>query len=219
MKKIFVSDVCDTLYYSNTTFDFIKFIVKKERAFAKLLLFYLITQKASPVCVLLIVITKITGRDLPKAIALKLLSGYTREKLIISANAFYDQVLIHKRVPLTFEEFEKARQEHSSIYLISASIDPVISVIAERLNVSYISSTLHYTDNGISKGLLSFDAVGKKHELLQKLITDNAAYLTTMSDNFSDKPLLQMAQRAIAVVYKEKAKDYWANINPEYIYL
>jgi phosphoserine phosphatase len=219
LKKIFISDVCDTLYFSNTTFDFIDFVLEKEKAFAKQFLLFLIKNKFSPLCILFIILNKVIGRDIAKAFALKFLSGYTREDLIEKANAFYDLVLIYKEIPYTFKELQTARQEQSAIYLLSASIDPVVSVIAERLNVSFISSTLLYDEHGISKGMLSYDTAGKKSELLQKVMSDKAVYLTIMSDNFSDKLLLQMAQRAIAVVYSEKAKQYWKDINPEYIYL
>ena len=47
--SIVVFDICDTLYYSNTTFDFIHFALAELKKTTELIAFTLLTKKYSPV--------------------------------------------------------------------------------------------------------------------------------------------------------------------------
>ncbi|MXD56885.1 wfdB, partial [Escherichia coli] len=70
------------------------------------------------------------------------------------------------------------RYKHEKIILMSASVDPVINVIAKNLNVEAVSSKLEFIDNK-STGLLEYNLTGIKH-----LQVNNPVSLI-VTDNFS----------------------------------
>ncbi|OSK40025.1 hypothetical protein EAHG_00709 [Escherichia coli B671] len=127
------------------------------------------------------------------------MEGYEKSILEELANLFYDEFLIFKEKNEVMALLE--RYKHEKIILMSASVDPVINVIAKKLNVEAVSSKLEFIDNK-STGLLEYNLKGIKH-----LQINNPVSLI-VTDNFSDINLIKLADTAV-IISKAKDKNKW----------
>ena len=202
-KEIIVFDVCDTLYYSNTTFDFLGFLFSNN--WFKKTLFWFYTTKYSPVFVFLVVLSKLLKEDFVKKKSLKLLKGYPKSALESQAVVFVEDVLETKKVRETQRLLQEAIKSSKEVVLLSASIDVVVQAIARRLHVKSESSLLAY-ENGVCLGYLKSDLSGKKRDYLALDLIDE---LTVYSDNYTDLSLLKAATNAVGVVCSEEQERFW----------
>ena len=95
---VFVFDVCDTLFYSNTTFDFLHFVLAQRGTAAQRATLRALTARWSPLFVGLVVWQKITGGDPVKAAALGLLKGISKEELYALGRRFVAEFLPARRI-------------------------------------------------------------------------------------------------------------------------
>ena len=207
---IIVSDVCDTLYFSNTTMDYVFYVLKQEGRKGSLNLIYSISSKKSPLFYSLILISKIIKVDLIKVMTVKMLKGISKETLDRYAQSFVKEELSGRKIEKTFSllnQFSGARW-----ILLSSSLDPVVSAVAATLKSEYASSQLEYKQ-GICTGKLIFEMKGKKHEVLEDKFGTFSEELLVISDNISDRELILKADKRYAVVYKDKFKSFWKKMN------
>ncbi len=211
--SFFFCDVCDTLYRSNTTFDFIRFVVAKRGGISRVLL-WAISSTQSPLFYLLILLNKITGRDWPRQLALQFLRGMSSEELEQEATQFYQ----HYLVPRANQEiFEYIKKPGVTAILLSSSINPVIKAIAHANGLSYFSSELELKD-GKATGQLQIDMTGRKHEVARKLIAERAiSSVGVITDNYSDWELVKLADERLVVVASEAQKNFWKPLSPHFI--
>ena len=214
--KLVICDVCDTLYKSNTTFDFIRYLLKREGGL-KYFLFNIFTSKLSPVFYCMVLLGKLTRTDVIRKNVLRLLKGKTDNELNSVANSFYDDFLINRENREVFEIID--RNKSGSVLLVSSSIDPVIQAIANRHQIHFRSSVLERID-GKASGKLVTDLTGKKHELVsEEMKNKNVGHLMVITDNKSDFDLVAMATERIVIVTKESEKDFWVELNPSFIHV
>ncbi|EFE3927404.1 hypothetical protein CHZ71_001659 [Escherichia coli] len=192
LEHIVVFDVCGTLYLSNTTFDYVVFVHRKQKKYTKLIKCLLLRSLFGKL------LHKLRICSLRKHF-LKTLEGYEKSILEELANLFYDEFLIFKEKNEVMALLE--RYKHEKIILMSASVDTVINVIAKKLNVEAVSSKLEFIDNK-STGLLEYNLKGIKH-----LQTNNPVSLI-VTDNFSDINLIKLADTAV-IISKAKDKNKW----------
>lgn len=212
---IYVFDICDTLYFSNTTFDFIDFYLKKSGSSFKSFVLGLIRNKYSPLFIVLYLLSKISGKDLPKYFALKLLKGSSTEELENVAKVFYQEYLTERRIFITHEILQEAQSQNFQVILLSSTLDPVARVIAENLHVDFESSELEQKDDFFT-GRLKSDITGKKHHLLKE--NSGSAGYTVVTDNFTDYELVKGATNRYVVIHDKKAESHWEPLNPAFIY-
>ena len=212
-KKLIVCDVCDTLYASNTTFDFIRYFVAQQNKFQRLW-FTLISARYSPLFYLLILAGKIFRADLVRTLAIKLLGGLSKETLTILAFEFHDSFLEKRKNEKVFSLLEKLKKD-GEILLLSSSIDPVINAIASRNGFQYKSSSLEY-EKGLSSGKLQDDLTGVKHTFLVDLVKDHRQ-LAVVTDNRSDYELVKMADERYVVLVSPKQEKFWEKLKPNFI--
>ncbi len=209
----FFCDVCDTLYRSNTTFDFIRFVVAKRSKLQHFLL-KLISSTRSPLFYMLILLNKATHRDWPRQLALRFLRGMTAEELDKEALEFYHQFLVPRA---NAEVFHYILQPGVTAILLSSSIHPVIKAIAKANQLSYFSSELGM-EQGKATGKLLVDMTGCKHEMANKLIAERAlSSFGVITDNRTDWQLVQLADERLVVVANESQKQFWKSLNPHFI--
>ncbi|MBS1506742.1 MAG: haloacid dehalogenase-like hydrolase [Bacteroidetes bacterium] len=214
-KTLIVCDVCDTLYDSNTTFDFIRFYVNRKGGASQIWL-SLISSRYSPFFYFLIALGKIFHKDLVRILALQLLSDLDRKKLSDLAFEFHDSFLLKRKNEKVFSLLERLKKE-GDVMLLSSSIDPVIGAIAQRNGFSFQSSMLAY-QNDISSGKLSQDLTGVKHKQLAEW---HKAYrrLTVVTDNHSDYDLVKMADDRYVVLLPAGEEKFWQPLNPNFVKL
>lgn len=214
-KTLIVCDVCDTLYDSNTTFDFIRFYADRKGGPARVWL-RLISSRYSPLFYFLIFTGKIFGIDLVRILALQLLSGLNRESLSDLAFDFHDIFLQKRKNEKVFSLLERLKKD-GDVRLLSSSIDPVIRAIAQRNGFSFQSSTLRY-QNGISTGKLQEDLTGIKHTQLADW-QNGYTRLTVVTDNRSDYDLVKMADERYVVLPPASQEKFWQPLHPNFIKL
>lgn len=213
--EIVVFDVCNTLYDSNTTFDFIQFVIQRKLP-RRTLSFKLLSFKYSPVFIGLVVLGKLYKKDIIRQKALKLLSGLKKEELLQLSEDFYDTHLENKKMHDVIAMLQQARSE-ADVWLFSNSIEPVIKTIAQRLQVNYEATELEYDANDIFTGNISRDLNGRKKEAFIKRFGTQASIKLMCSDNRSDQEILKLAKKPFVVVYNHEQKKYWQTLNPTFI--
>ncbi len=217
---VFVFDVCDTLFYSNTTFDFLRFVLAQRASGSKQLALKLLSAKWSPLFVGLVAWQKVAGGDPVKAGALRLLTGISRDELYELGRRFVAEFLPARRIARTHELLAELAQTSTRVVLLSASLDPVIAALATALgSIDFVSSRLEYDAQGICTGRLQQELTGQKQAALQTLLASpgEPLRLAVATDNFTDHGLVSQAQVRYVVVHDAAAKKFWQGLNPEFI--
>ncbi|HNP06117.1 MAG TPA: hypothetical protein PKN99_00755 [Cyclobacteriaceae bacterium] len=213
--RLIVCDVCDTLYNSNTTFDFLCFVSRLHSPIGRVW-FKIVTSRFSPLFYSLILCGRFLDIDLVRKSALLLIRNKSLFELKGLAEKFYNDFLkkrVNKQVINLIYKGEGRR-----IVLMSSSIDVVVNVIASSIGVECYSSELEYR-NGLATGRLKTDLTGIKGEVTQHLLTaaDSSVELTVITDNKTDWELMRMAQQRYVVVKSSNEKGFWKTLNPIFI--
>lgn len=192
--KIF--DVCWTMYKSNTTFDFIRFIYKIENIKS----FRLILLNSRIVKIIILLLGRILGRDIYRELFVGLLKGFTRQDIEFLSEKFYKNFLLKKRIDYTFDIFKKINADE--ILLCSASLDVVVAHIANELNVDFFASELEFK-NGVCTGKISKDLLGVKDQILE-----NKKIELVVTDNLSDLSLVKKSSKSV-ILSTPKNVNFW----------
>jgi phosphoserine phosphatase len=202
-----VVDICHTLYWSNTTNDFLLYFFREHSTFSKSLAAKFILLKWSPVFWLLAVVSRVSKADVHKKVLLLLLNNISTEELSKAALRFESTVLSTKKNEAVWKIMANAQLQGCKILLLSASIEPVVDAIASRYGYEGKGTTLEVKE-GFFTGRLLFDPTGRKEVLLPK----GEIIELVISDNASDLKLMKYAQKAIAVVHSGN-KQFWQKVN------
>ncbi len=212
--EVLVIDVCDTLFKSNTTFDFVNYLLSNSNTLRHWF-FLMITSRLSPVFYSLELVGKLTGFDVTRWLVVFLLRGFRKKVLNQYAEEFLDFFLM-PRLNAEILEFLENRK-NSKRFLMSSSLEPVVKAIANRLGVDYYSSNLEERDELIT-GRMYNDLTGKKHQIVKEMNLKNPIHhLVVVTDNKSDYALVEMAQERFVVIYSDDEKNYWRRLNPKFI--
>ena len=212
-KKLIVCDVCDTLYRSNTTFDFIRYVVNQRGK--SLFSFHLLTNRKSPLFYMLTAIGKLTGQDLIRILSLKFLKEIPLHELSSLADNFYFDFLIHRPNENVFRLLPT--EDRANVILFSSSLDVIVAVIARENNLNFESSRLGWKE-GKATGNLTLDLTGKKHEVVKLLVSaGDFDQLQVITDNRSDWELVKLANERFVVIKKDNEKEFWRELKPVFI--
>jgi phosphoserine phosphatase len=217
---VFVFDVCDTLFYSNTTFDFLRFVLEQQGSRGKQAVLKILTARWSPLFVGLVVWQKATGGDPVKAAALRLLAGTPRKELYELGRRFVAEYLPTRRIAQTHELLAGLERPSTRVLLLSASLDPIIAALAVALgDVESVSSQLEYDANERCTGRLQQELTGRKQDALRYVLGASAATvrLAVATDNFTDRELVTQAAVRYVIVHNAAAKNFWQELNPHFI--
>ncbi len=213
-QKLIVCDVCDTLYRSNTTFDFIRFVVEKEKWVQRSLLLLVVSRK-SPLFYFLVIAGKLFHQDLIRKVALRFLKGKSKIDLDLLAQQFYSDFLESRANMKVFEKI--LTNGVTTTLLLSSSIDPVIATIAHSNKLRFYSSELKWKQ-GKATGTLRKDMTGKKHEVVNKILSEeHFNRLQVITDNRSDWELVKLADERFIVIKNESEKIFWKSLDPIFI--
>ena len=203
-----VFDVCDTLYFSNTTYDFVDFVVRNQEV-KRSYLDSVLTSQYSPLRYLLIAMSVFTGWDYLRKFKIGMLKGYSRKELDMLASEFVVQFLDNRKIDVThslINEFKKRRKGRA--ILCSSSVEPVVAAVARNLQVDdYVCTTLKFTDD-VCNGSIDHDVNREKLEDLRMAGFDRRIELA-VSDNLGDLALLKAANKSFAVVHSERKAKFW----------
>ncbi|MCS7074529.1 MAG: haloacid dehalogenase-like hydrolase [Bacteroidia bacterium] len=218
MSRLFISDVCNTLFDSNTSMDFVHYVAA-QRGEEYLSKYEWIHQRISPLYWVHAVAHQLTGAEWGRDWSLKLLKGLKQTELSDLARDFTQNYLFRKKVfHKTHRKLIEAIQIGEIVVLASAGIRPVISAIADEFGIQFVCSELEYDEQEICTGKLARDLTGQKLAALAPWLHEKP-HITVMSDNFSDKPLFDKAHRKIVVINKPKDLARWQKMPAEYLLL
>lgn len=191
--SINIFDICGTLYKVNTTFEYIKFFHKKNKNFLIYIYVSVVTSKLGKL------LAHIFNFSIRKSV-IKTLSGFDIKVLNLMAEKFYDELLEKKKNQSIFRFFENTDNK----MLLSASIDPVVNVIAKRLNCVAASTLLKYNQNDICLGKILEDVKGNK---LSKI--EGEKIIKVFTDNFDDIDIINKSEKAFLIYPNQKRKKRW----------
>lgn len=215
---VFVFDVCDTLFYSNTTFDYLRFVLERRQLSGRQRWLRLLTKRWSPAFLGLSVWQKLTGNDAVKVAALRLLAGIPKDELYSLGQHFLRDFLSTRKIVRTHELLEGLANSSTRVILLSASLDPIIAALAAELKVEFVSSELAYDRQGYCTGRLRRELGGQKHNALRVLVGANTIMrLAVATDNFTDRELVATAECRYVVVHNSGAKQFWQDLTPQFI--
>jgi phosphoserine phosphatase len=186
-----VFDVCGTLYNSNTTFDF---ILEYHKSRKKKFKYYISKALLSLPCKVLNKFKIISIRDS----MILTLKGESKDDLSIFSKIFVETFLATKQKAACMDLL---LAEPQNALLISASLDPVINAIANKLNVAGYSSILEYNKENLCTGKLLVDLKGIK----SKKVGPTELELV-VTDNMSDIDLIKNSKISYLVIHIELEK-------------
>lgn len=208
MCKIVLVDICGTIFYSNTTFDFLdSFILKKSykifRLFSK-------TYLGRAINKIFMLCFKV---DIIRIIAVHYLKGIDKSLLLEKAYEFYDHFLIKKENKTVINKIQDFKKNKYQIILASATLDFIAEVIADKLNIAfYFGTELDYNTMNVCTGKIKKDRLGHKLSALNNIQIEKP-YFCTITDNITDIDILQNSDNAIIIKYPHTKKKWNKLIN------
>lgn len=188
-KKIIVFDVCGTLYDSNTTIDFVLFILRSQGRVLLLLKYRLLNIK-----LISYIGSRVFRYNLRDQLLLKI-DGLSVSRVNEHAVNFIEEYLSKRQNKVVFDFFKKSvESSEREVYLASASINPIIDALSSKYCVKSISSTLFQDASGCYDGRIRCDISGKKDVFL-KSIYDVDKIDEFYSDNIEDIPISQISKQ------------------------
>lgn len=207
-KETHIFDICGTLYKSNTTYDFLKFYLKNHNTLKYLLFISLFSLPAKVVWKLFYFFKK---DKLIRAIFINFFKNEPVNKIEQSAVLFVEKILPGKKIEQVHRLLEKSRaKSNAEIWLVSASVTPVVKAIASKLNVkNFLASELEIK-KGTFTGQILRDLESRKDIILdERSVFNNDVHSYT--DSRKDELLVKRSVAAYIVCKKEQM-GYWRNV-------
>ncbi|HEX6193711.1 MAG TPA: haloacid dehalogenase-like hydrolase [Chitinophagaceae bacterium] len=214
-KGVILLDVCDTLFLSNTTFDFIKWYLQKNSPL-KLARLRKLTSRKSPEFWYLLLLGKLRRKDLIREKAIALLKGESAPALQSGASQFYDDFLANRKNKKVWDLLDVMVSQNpgKQRILVSSSLDIIIVEVAKRLGIEKQYASKMEMHDGKFTGRLASDVHGQKHVIIQHTLAEGAA-TTFFTDNFTDLELAKQCGAVYIVTYKQKQLQRWSReLNP-----
>jgi phosphoserine phosphatase len=215
---IYIVDVCGTLVRDDTTLGLLfHHFGRKPGVNGRYSVLCLIAARSSPLRLAFAVLEKLSGRHWLKHAAVRLLDGESSAALEQSAREYAQYLLSHRRVATVWSAIADPLKSHDLI-LASASLEPIVSALAEQIGVGYVASSLQHF-NGRLTGRYARDLSGAKDlALTEKFGADLLARpYCAISDNYTDKDLLVRARKCFVVVQTTAQRGRWAGVDAEFL--
>ena len=215
---LLVVDVCGTLFFEDTTIGLLRHHFGKTKSRPlRHILFNLMTARYSPMRLCLVVIEKLTSKHLLKHIVVGLLAGDRVEGLETSAIDYAEWLLNHGRIGSVWSVLNEEVQA-CQVILASSSLEPIVAALAKSLGASYVSSTLDEKD-GVLTGCYGRDLTGCKEQALVAKFGPSILQkpMCVISDNLSDRSLLERASHAYVVLRREHYRHRWQGLKATFL--
>lgn len=207
--KVFLVDICGTIFKSNTTFDFVKYMYgNKLRVKFFFSLPYRIYNR---------IMDKLFHKEPLRRNLIAILKGNTIAELEQQAESFYTDYLKSCENEEVINIIEKMRQQGMKLVIVSATISPIAKVVARHLKIdTWLSTILSYSDSGICVGTIRRDLLKDKKSALSD-IGLNAPYEGIITDNYSDKGLIELSEIPFLVTYNRCTEKWKKQLTKETI--
>ena len=210
---VYLVDVCGTLVRDDTTLGLLRhhFAQTQKRPLRNVAL-RLMTASWSPARLCFFVLEHLTGRHILKRVLIKLLAGEPADALAQSALQYSVYLLKERRVASVWHLIEKAASE-GRVLLTSASLEPIVACLADKIGAGYVASRLEQR-GGVLTGRYAEDLTGRKEQaIVEKYGADAlAGGVCAISDNFSDRVLLEKASAPYVVLHRKAHARRWRGV-------
>lgn len=202
MKKVLILDICDTLYYSNTTFDFFGYLNEEKIKIILKLKNYKIVKIINLICL------KILQRDLVKEICVYyILKGKSLKDIDKEVSKFYRKVLKLKEKKIILKTVEKYQKLNFEVIIVSGTLEPIAKKIAKELGIErYFGSKLEVKKDKYT-GRIVIDMYIHKEQVIRNILKENKK-LYLLTDNITDYNLIKYMERSFIVLNK-KNMSFW----------
>lgn len=203
MAGLFFSDICGTLYRTNTSYSFLSFYFKRND---KIKSIYFSLLLSLPAMVLWKALGTAMDMNWLRNHILALLKGANLGFVEAEARKFVAEIL----PPLENRSACETARLGSPLILVSATLSPLAKAIADHFDAEAYFATRMETKNGILTGKIASDARGRKLELLSlSSYRLQLADSTFMTDNHEDLPLVKKVKKAIIIAPSRKHQQFW----------
>jgi phosphoserine phosphatase len=198
-ERVLLVDLCGTLYDSNTTFDFLKYLLADNEDYARF--------ESSSLGLPYRIYNRLMPGDIRRERAIAFLKGHQRSELEASANLFFETIRPIKDV---HDFLSSLRADYDRAVIMSSSLDFIVESACERLGFDAAFGTrLSYID-GSCDGTIAEDLLGNKHTIILREFTGMDCALVT--DNREDVACEKVVNRLIGVAPAEdrRAMSFWS---------
>jgi phosphoserine phosphatase len=199
-----IYDLDNTLVQGNTLEDFILFFITYKIKNKILLHFILFSLK-----IRIFFLTKLF-RSSKLPLLIKQLNGVSKSEVYMIGNQYVNSKIKFNESILN--ELENDKTNNEIVYIISGTINEILTPILNKLQISGYSSELLYV-NEICQGKLSVDLRGRKKIKVDEILDSNKSIDLSKSkfttDNLEDQPLSILFGIIVAVVLNAKNKKFW----------
>ena len=210
LREVHIFDVCGTLFREDTTVGLLRWHLRRRGQTIKSLTLEALFSRRSPLNLLMRILERVSGRHLAKHLAIGLLAGEPLSELEASAQEYAGHLLQSKTVASVFERLLVAQRAKSQVILASASLEPLIRAVSQRLRVQGIGSQLGVS-SGCLTGKLERDLTGRKVDALAEAFGADlfSGQAFGYSDNLSDLELLLKCDHRLVVLHGPRERSRW----------
>jgi phosphoserine phosphatase len=206
---VHIFDVCGTLFVEDTTVGLLLWHFGRRRALARVVAVWLLFSRRSPFHLVLRVVEFLARRHLAKHIAISLLAGEPIAELEASAQQYAGHLLETKTIAPVFDRLLTQRSR-SRVILASASLEPLVSALCQRLDIQGVGSPLGHSC-GLLTGKISKDLTGRKIDALVEAFGNDlfTSQACGYSDNLSDRDLLVKCAYRVVILHRPRDRARW----------
>ncbi|MCL6261247.1 haloacid dehalogenase-like hydrolase [Aquiflexum sp. TKW24L] len=209
LNKVYVFDVCGTLFHSNTTYDFLLFYFKRTNS-VKFFLCRLVL--STPTKAIVVLLSKLGFKPDLRGFLISQLKGESIEQLEKYADRFVKEFLETRKVEFTHNLLMDAKRKGNQLILASGSIDIVVKAISRHLSIKdFFSANLKEDGKGKLTGQIHHDPKGKKESMIFENTLIDPSSLVVVTDNFDDISLIGLSGQAY-IISKRKRKKMWESL-------
>lgn len=174
-----------TLFYGNSTFDFIAFVLKDDPAYLRFKRHYRFLKVYNKI------LFKVFGYDWYKRKSVNFLAGKTKNELCAKSREFYSEHLSEKSITEVFDILGCYRENGYEIGIISATLDLIAEEVARQLRADVVFATPLVYSCDVATGKYEYDLLHQKLGVFDRWISEHYDRVVFLSDNREDKPLLK----------------------------
>lgn len=205
MKKVLILDICDTLYYSNTTFDFFQYLSEEKMKIILKLKSYKIIKIINLICL------KFLKRDLFKEICVYyLIKGKNLKEIEEKVYEFYEKILKEKEKKKIIKMVKEYQKLNFEIIIISGTLEPIAKKIAKELKIKNYFGTQLKVKNNKYTGQILVDMYLSKEKIIKILLNEDKMRkkLYLLTDNITDYKLIKYMEK-VFIVLNKKNLSFW----------
>lgn len=210
-RKVVVADICNTLFDSNTTYDFIKYCIRTGRLSPiNRHIYNILLSRKSPLYWLIAINEKVFKKDLFKVLVVKFLKGCKVDAVQKWSDDFFNDYLTKRAISptlLLLKNFNSA-----DVILISSTLRPIAASIAKNIGFANFLATELEVENNVYTGNIQHELSGRKLEALRIYAGAGVDVDVVISDNYTDLELMKYSRESYAVCYNEKQEKFWSQL-------